>query len=247
MVKFSANPSRPWVIAHRGARGGHRLHSPTVSLPENSAAAFARAQQLGVDGIETDVRLSQDHVPILCHDNSLKRLAGVDRWIGDCTAAELEQLGFLRLDQAVREFGQQPIFLELKDEAADPLARRKALVEETLAVVDAHSKSLAAGKEKTELLLLSFSDQLLHWAAELDCGLRCGRNMETAELHPYDYLSCQIDGLRADFVAAAHDAGQPVITWTVSTSAELHHALQCGVDGIISDHPAWLQHELARR
>jgi glycerophosphoryl diester phosphodiesterase len=268
MVKIQPKPSRPWVIAHRGARGGHPLHSPGGPLLENSAAAMARAQQLGVDGIETDLRLSQDGAVMLCHDSHLQRLAGVDRWVADCTAAELEGMGLLRLEHALRDYRQQRLFLELKDDATESLSRRKALVESTLAAVQASEGGAsrlghpanpanpaasghptASGHPNTgaELLLLSFSDPLLRWAADLNCGLRCGRNMLQPELHPYDYLSCRIDGLNAEFVAAAHFAGQPVITWTVSTDAELNHALHCGVDGIISDHPAWLQHELASR
>jgi glycerophosphoryl diester phosphodiesterase len=64
------------VLAHRG------LHR---EVPENTLEAFARAIGSGVDGIETDVRLSRDGLPVLFHD----RLAPDGREVADLTAAEL--------------------------------------------------------------------------------------------------------------------------------------------------------------
>lgn len=53
---------RPAVFAHRG------LHD---RAPENTMPAFEHAAAIGVDGIETDVRLDRDGVPILFHDARL--------------------------------------------------------------------------------------------------------------------------------------------------------------------------------
>jgi glycerophosphoryl diester phosphodiesterase len=64
------------VLAHRG------LHR---DVPENTLAAFARAVESGVDGIETDVRLSRDGQAVLFHD----RLVPDGREVADLTAAEL--------------------------------------------------------------------------------------------------------------------------------------------------------------
>ena len=48
------------IYSHRGV--------PDDLCPENSLLAFERARLAGVDGIETDVRLTRDHVPVLFHD-----------------------------------------------------------------------------------------------------------------------------------------------------------------------------------
>lgn len=70
-------PRRPlpgWVVdvplAHRG------LWAPD-GPPENSLAAFAAARDAGV-GVELDVHLSADGVPVVVHDVDLRRVAGVD-------------------------------------------------------------------------------------------------------------------------------------------------------------------------
>lgn len=47
------------IIAHRGV---------TARAPGNTLAAFREALELGVDGVELDVRLSRDHVPVVHHD-----------------------------------------------------------------------------------------------------------------------------------------------------------------------------------
>ncbi len=52
----------PALIGHRGARG---------LFPENTREGFAAALALGIDGIELDVALTADGVPVVCHDPAL--------------------------------------------------------------------------------------------------------------------------------------------------------------------------------
>lgn len=73
----------PRLAAHRGA---------TSESPENSLAAIRRAFERGADGVEVDVRLSADRVPVLCHDEDTGRVAGVARRVAEQTAAELAVL-----------------------------------------------------------------------------------------------------------------------------------------------------------
>lgn len=39
-----------------------------MGVPENTIPAFQRALELGADGIELDIRLTQDHVPVVFHN-----------------------------------------------------------------------------------------------------------------------------------------------------------------------------------
>ena len=64
------------LLAHRGYH---------LSAPENTMAAFEAAVQLGVDGIETDVRLSRDGLPVIIHD----RVTARKRAVADLTRAEI--------------------------------------------------------------------------------------------------------------------------------------------------------------
>jgi glycerophosphoryl diester phosphodiesterase len=73
----------PLVIAHRGA---------SVEAPENTLRAFARALELGVDGIELDVQVTRDGIPVVFHDYTLTRLTGTRGRLVDRTWAELKEL-----------------------------------------------------------------------------------------------------------------------------------------------------------
>ena len=74
---------KPLILGHRGA---------SALAPENTLAAFSRAISDGADGIEFDVRLSRDQVPVVIHDASLKRTGLVDRQVSELTAAELQRI-----------------------------------------------------------------------------------------------------------------------------------------------------------
>ena len=74
---------RPLILGHRGA---------SAIAPENTLAAFSRAMLDGADGIEFDVRLSRDGVPVVIHDASLRRTASVDIQVCDLTSEQLQRI-----------------------------------------------------------------------------------------------------------------------------------------------------------
>ena len=71
---------KPFFIAHRGCQS---------LAPENTLASFVCAARLGLQAIETDVRLTKDGVLVCSHDASLKRMFGIKKKISDMTAEEL--------------------------------------------------------------------------------------------------------------------------------------------------------------
>lgn len=75
--------SSPLILGHRGASG---------VAPENTLAAFSRAIRDGADGIEFDVRLSRDAVPVVIHDATLNRTGLIDRLVGELTSSELQRI-----------------------------------------------------------------------------------------------------------------------------------------------------------
>ena len=74
---------RPSVYAHRGASG---------QSFENTMQAFEKAHEQGADGIELDVQLTEDGVPIIIHDTELMRLAGVREKVSSMTYAEIKRI-----------------------------------------------------------------------------------------------------------------------------------------------------------
>ncbi|MCG3089023.1 glycerophosphodiester phosphodiesterase [Sporosarcina cyprini] len=75
--------SRPLVFAHRGA-SAHRF--------ENTMMAFKEAAHLGADGLEIDVQITSDGLPVVLHDPGLQRVAGRRLSISSVTSNELQQI-----------------------------------------------------------------------------------------------------------------------------------------------------------
>ncbi|HLW73625.1 MAG TPA: glycerophosphodiester phosphodiesterase family protein [Gammaproteobacteria bacterium] len=73
----------PTLVAHRGY---------PARYPENTLLGIQAAVQAGARWFEFDVQLSKDQVPFLCHDDNLKRTAGVASRIMDLSAAELASM-----------------------------------------------------------------------------------------------------------------------------------------------------------
>ena len=72
-----------FVAAHRGFCGKY---------PENTMLAFRKAIELGVDQIETDVRITKDDELVLIHDATLDRTTNGTGKVCDYTLAELKEL-----------------------------------------------------------------------------------------------------------------------------------------------------------
>ena len=70
----------PKVIGHRGA---------AAHAPENTLASFREARRRGASWVEADIMLTTDGVPIVMHDESLKRTMGVDRLVAETRRADL--------------------------------------------------------------------------------------------------------------------------------------------------------------
>ena len=101
--------------AHRG------LHDNASDVPENSMAAFQKAVEGGY-GIELDVQLTKDRVPVVFHDESLKRVCGVEGNVRDYTFEQLQQFPLCGSAERIPKFsdvldlvrGKVPLIVEIK-------------------------------------------------------------------------------------------------------------------------------------
>jgi len=73
----------PLIIAHRGA---------SAHAPENTLAALQLAVDAGAEGVEFDVRLARDGVPVVIHDETLARTALRPERVSDLTSDRLNQI-----------------------------------------------------------------------------------------------------------------------------------------------------------
>lgn len=101
--------------AHRG------LKNNEGPAPENSLEAFRLAVESNY-GIELDVQLTMDGVPVVFHDRSLHRACGLDRNVSEMRLEELKSLKLFKSNQTIPTLsdtletinGVVPIIIELK-------------------------------------------------------------------------------------------------------------------------------------
>lgn len=114
--------SRPDYAPLKGSHYAHRgLHDNQSSAPENSMPAFQKAADAGY-GIEMDVQLTKDRIPVVFHDETLSRVCGIDGNVRDYTYEELQQFPLYRSEERIplfRDFlnlidGRVPLIIEIK-------------------------------------------------------------------------------------------------------------------------------------
>lgn len=118
--KPDTEPFKQWLYAHRG------LHDNKTDAPENSKKAFEKAVAAGF-GIELDIQLSKDKVPVVFHDFTLKRVCGAEGKVSDYTYEELQQFHLCESEEKIPKFeevlklvdGKVPLIVEFKIEFAD--------------------------------------------------------------------------------------------------------------------------------
>ena len=106
-----------WRYAHRG------LHDNQSEAPENSLAAFRKAVEAGF-GIELDIQLSKDRIPVVFHDFTLKRVCGAPGKVCDYTYEELQKFSLCDSGQKIPALeevlklvdGKVPLIVEFKIE-----------------------------------------------------------------------------------------------------------------------------------
>jgi glycerophosphoryl diester phosphodiesterase len=229
----------PLIYGHRGARG---------EAPENTIAGFRHAREAGVDGIETDIAMTADLVPVMHHDPHLAD----GRLIRDLPVAALA--GIPTLAETLAALPGTNWLLEIKTfpdhpEQSHPPA---VMVRQVLAVL------AAAGVDLRDIAIKAFDWRVLREVAVQAPKLRriCLTAPETeaapelwwggkgAATTPQAVAatgawawSALHETLTAPEVAEAKSLGLQVLTWTVNTQPDFVR-LSNLVDGIVTDFPS---------
>lgn len=220
----------PRVIAHRGA---------SRYAPENTMAAFMKAHEMGATWVETDVRLTKDHEPILLHDDSLLRTAGVNLLAHDLTYDHLHQQAPLipRL-QTLLTFLQKNnmgLNLELKPSLHKEVDTARVAME-TL---------IEAGFDKEKLLISSFSMVALEaayavaphyyygWLSENDLNMALGLTSAI----PFYTMNINKERANQTLIRSLTDRGYHVLCFTVNDKHQAEGLLRMGVTSVFSDEP----------
>lgn len=242
------------LYAHRGA---------SAELPENTLPAFARALEIGVDALETDVHLTRDGALVVAHDDTATRMAGVPIAWADLDLAEARELdvgwGFVAPDGTRPFAGQRfrvPTFEEVLD--AFPHVRLNVDIKAPQATVPmlelvgrkgtAERVTLASFQTGSALAMRrgGYAGETVLSQAEIVTLLAMPALLWRqlpwtggAAQVPVSYGAIRFD--RAPFIAKCHSLGLRVDFWTVDDHAEAERLLGLGADGIMTNDPATLR------
>jgi glycerophosphoryl diester phosphodiesterase len=243
---------RPLIFAHRG---GAKL------APENTMPAIDNGMALGADGLEFDVQLSADGIPVLIHDKTLDRTTDRTGPVHSLTAGELARvdagyrlaidgrypfrgqgIGVPTLDDVLRRHSNARVIIELKGgepELARAVAAsvHRADAVERVCVGSFHASSVKALRAEFPEIVTSASQPEARWALHRSW-------VRWPWITQYPYVAFQVPEFAGRmrvvspaFVRQVHRQGQVLQVWVVNERDDVWRLLDWGVDGIISDRP----------
>jgi len=224
-------------LSHRGE---------SDDAPENTLAAFALAMERDSDGIELDIRMTSDNRIVCVHDESLKRVAGVDMPVSEHTCQELCAVHPVPLISEALEtlLPGKFIQIELKGKPFD-LTELRLLTDQHLA----QGKRIGLSSFEIETLELAnekFPDVTRVLLIDLEAYFgRFPTAEETAafcQKHNFSGVSFKAD-FRADksFVDALRAQGMRVVAWGVDTDEKGLAMASAGVDALTCNHAVALR------
>jgi glycerophosphoryl diester phosphodiesterase len=254
---MDSSPNRlPLILGHRGA---------SALAPENTLAAFSLAMNDGADGIEFDVRLSRDQAPVVIHDATLKRTAGIDQRVSELTVAELQEIDvgrwFERKKRATATFINEK--LPTLSQVFDLFSGSRGLLyvemkcepEEGPALASAVVRLTRAAQLAERVVVESFDLNAIAEVKRLDAGIRTAALFEPRLSRPLSTLrklkmvEAALD-IEADEIALHHTlasarvvekakrAGLEVVLWTVDDPRWIRRARKLGIKALIANDPA---------
>lgn len=186
----------PVLVAHRGYSGRY---------PECTLLAYEAAYQHGARYMELDLQLTADRVPMLHHDASLKRIAGVDLDIRDTKAKQVKAMHasypsrfenefvdnrfttFKRFCKWMAQHEDVTSFIEIKQESIDRFGIPVFMDE-------VHKRILSTNIE-SQCVIISFNHEAIEYTRNIS-------SMRTGWVLPAWTDECKkiLENLRPDFL-----------------------------------------------
>lgn len=234
--------SQPFIWGHRGV--------PSEAV-ENTLVSFARVKGHGLDGFEFDVQFSRDGVPFVFHDDTLTRLAGIERLAVDLSWSELAQLvlrdparpklppAHLSSLQQVLENVPEGLMINLELKANPVVTRAQlALVWDLVEQNHLGPRTLVSSFYHQFLVQLAQIARSVNLAALWVQGPSESAVRQLASLTRVMHIPWQPS--RAESVRYLHGLGCEVGVWGVAGVEDLRQCYAAAVDAIFIDDPTWL-------
>lgn len=225
-------------IAHRGY---------SSKYPENTLLAFDKALIAGATGLEFDVQLSKDGVPIVFHDEKIDRITKYKGYLKDYTAEELKEMTvqdsdelIIDLDTFLKEYShiQDLIFnIELKNNviAYEDIESKVYNLVKKYEVIDqvivSSFNQESIGKMKSQypeikcgLIIVDYSDDLVNYLNKTRI----------------EYCHPLLEKLDEKTVFHLTEQGIKVNAWTSKKPTNIGDIQKLNLNGLISNYPAYI-------
>ncbi len=223
------------LVSHRGEHDARR------GIFENTMAAFDRAAQVGVWGIELDVRWTRDLQPVVIHDPDLNRVFGLDMKIVGMTRAELQARcpAVPSLSEVIQRYGGKlHLMVEIKAEPYPDARRQNDIFAECFSPLtpgqDYHLISLDPGM--LELITFVSPSELMAIST-----LNLPQLSELVIQKNYGAIAGHYLLVNSSILAKHHRRGQKVGTGYPRSKNCLWREINRGVDWIFSNNAGELQ------
>ena len=223
-------------IIHR-ANGG--------AYPENTLEALEEMTQADAEGIEIDIQLSKDDVPMVYHDLHLGRLTGRGSLLRELSVTELKSLTVISnssdksgtiptLDEAIAVVkGKKMFYIELKKGDTNKITEsvlnvlKERLSEDSFTLSSFDPNLIKAVKDKNENVRTGyiFSTQLRRFFL----------SRTEKEVGGFDQWHIENGLLNKRLLKKAGKQNREVMVWKVNSEVQMKRCIGIDVDGIITD------------
>ena len=232
---------RSLIIGHRGAAG---------LAPENSRAAFECAIACGADGVECDVHLTSDGVPVVLHDAALGRTTDGKGPVAAHTARDISRLALRKgggaipaLHDVVQMLAPTKLLLNLEIKTA-ARGRRYRGMEAALAATLTDGGMIGRCVVSsfdwdcvTDFMRIARPARALGLISKRHLLLAGGpaRCLDRARRRGFDGICVPVEALNRRRIAP--DDRRTIWVYGVDTEAQMDRMLQAGFAAIITDRP----------
>ncbi len=201
--------------------------------------------QADAEGIEIDIQLSKENVPVVFHDPHLGRLTDRDSLLRELSVTELKSLKVSSnssdesgtiptLDEAIEILkGKKMLYIELKKGDSYKIAEsvlnvlKERLSTDSYILSSYDPKLIKAVKEKNENVRTGyvFSNKLRRFFL----------NRTENQVGGFDQWHIKNGLLNERLLKKAGKRNREVMVWRVNSEVQMKRCIKMGVDGIITD------------
>lgn len=229
------------IIAHRGA--------PTVA-PENTAASFKKAAELGAKWIEFDTQLCKSGDWVIIHDETLERTTNGTGKVSDYTVDELKVLDagswfnpyfqgerILTLFEVLKLAVRLGLYCQIEVKASTAPTPKELLNLKQL-IEDSHIS-------KTSYVISSFNESVLQGLQKQDKTLALAYSVDNIEADTIDkvldadyfFLHCDYETLQIEQLTQIMQRKIKILLYTINHPKLARMYFDLGVTAIFSDFP----------